>query len=366
MRFGLMAQIQIPRPWNEHSEREAFWNGLDQAVLAEAVGFDYFWLTEQHFYVEIGHSAAPEMFLAALSQRTTRMRLGFGVILLPCHHPFLVAERVATLDVLSKGRAEFGAGRGTAAYIVDGFGVDPEQAREMADESLDAVVSMLVNERFPGHQGRHYDLPARQVIPRPIQRPHPPLWAAASNLSSYERAARRGLGVIGVTRNTPQETAPSVRAYWDTIASADPAGFVGEAPNPHCGAFAIACCHPDDRVGRDMACAAARWYYGDNDAELNRLRFGSSSGVATINAKIGARSNDQLIEDAMVIGGDADTCSRAIERWAEIGLDQMVLMVQAGPAEHEDVMRSIERIGERVIPRFTDAVQTHRREPLEN
>ena len=356
MKFGLMAQIQLPRPWTERSEREAFWNGLDQAELAEAAGFDYFWLTEQHFYVEIGHSAAPEMFLAALSQRTTRLRLGFGVILLPCHHPFLVAERVATLDVLSNGRAEFGAGRGTAAYIVDGFGVDPADARGLADESLDAVVSMLTHERFPGFDGRHYHLPPRQVIPRPIQRPHPPLWVAASNLPTYEHAARRGLGVIGVTRNTPEETALAVRTYWDTIENADPSGFAGVVPNPHCGAFAVACCHPDDRTGRDIACAAARWYYGDNDAELNRLRFGSSSGVKAINAKIGARSDEQLIEDAMVVGGDPDTCSRVIERWAEIGLDQMVLMIQVGRTRHEDVMRSIELIGERVIPRFADAV----------
>ena len=91
----------MPRPWTETSEREAYANALRQAVKAEEVGFDRIWLTEQHFYVEIGHSAAPDMLLAAISQRTTRIRLGFGVIVLPCHHPFQVAERVATLDVLS-------------------------------------------------------------------------------------------------------------------------------------------------------------------------------------------------------------------------------------------------------------------------
>jgi alkanesulfonate monooxygenase SsuD/methylene tetrahydromethanopterin reductase-like flavin-dependent oxidoreductase (luciferase family) len=351
MKFGLMTQIQMPRPWEAETERRAYWDGLDQAAHAEAVGFDYFWITEQHFYVEIGHSCAPEMFLAALSQRTTRMRLGFGVILLPCHHPFLVAERVATLDILSNGRAEFGVGRGTAGYIVEGFGVDPADGRGIADESLEAVMMMFADPHFPGYKGKHFDLPPRQVIPRPIQTPHPPLWAAASNLETYARAAERGVGVLGVTRNTPEETRPAVEAYWDGVRGADPKGFAGVVANPHCGAFAITCCDADDRAGRARACELARWYYGDNDAELNRLRFGSAAGVPVVNEKVCGRTDDELIADAMVIGGDADTCSRAIERWAEIGLDQMVFMIQAGPARNDEVMRSIDLLGEKVIPR---------------
>ena len=101
MKFGLLSQIQVPKPWTETTERQTYWDNLDQAVAAEAAGFSYFWLTEQHFFAEIGHCACPEMVLAALSQRTTTIRLGFAVILMPCHNPFNVAERVATLDVLS-------------------------------------------------------------------------------------------------------------------------------------------------------------------------------------------------------------------------------------------------------------------------
>ena len=113
MKFGLMTQIQMPRPWTETTERQGFWNAIEQVVAAEEAGFDHFWVTEQHFFIEIGHCSQPEMLLAALSQRTKRIRLGFGVVLMPLHNPFYVAERVATLDVLSNGRAEFGAGRGT-------------------------------------------------------------------------------------------------------------------------------------------------------------------------------------------------------------------------------------------------------------
>ena len=192
MKFGLLSQIQVPKPWAEDTERNVYWQNLDHVVAAEHAGFSHFWLTEQHFFAEIGHSPCPEMFLAALSQRTRTIRLGFAVILMPCHNPFMIAERVATLDVLSNGRCEFGAGRGTAAYVVEGLGfnADAEYGREVGREALEAVVQMLEQEHFPGYKGKHFDLPPRQVVPRPIQRPHPPLWFAASNLETFERAGR--------------------------------------------------------------------------------------------------------------------------------------------------------------------------------
>src|ERR1700730_6041789 len=145
MKFGLLSQIQVPKPWREDTERTTYWQNLDQAVAAEHAGFSHFWLTEQHFFAEIGHSACPEMFLAALSQRTTAIRLGFAVILMPCHNPFMIAERVATLGVLSNGRCEFGAGRGTAAYVVEGLGFnsDAEHSRVIGREALAAVGQMI-------------------------------------------------------------------------------------------------------------------------------------------------------------------------------------------------------------------------------
>src|SRR5882762_4412360 len=181
MKFGLMSQLQVPKPWAAESERTVYWQNLDHVAAAEDAGFSYFWLTEQHFFAEIGHSACPEMFLAALSQRTRRIRLGYAVVLMPCHNPFYVAERVATLDVLSNGRCEFGAGRGTSPYVVEGLGFDPAVGRDVGREAMEAVLSMFEHEHFPGYKGKHFDLPARHVVPRPIQQPHPPLWVAASN-----------------------------------------------------------------------------------------------------------------------------------------------------------------------------------------
>ena len=353
MKFGLMTQIQVPRPWGPGAERDAFHNAVAQAAAGEAHGFEYFWITEQHFYYEIGHCSAPEMVLAATSQRTRTLRLGFAVILVPCHNPFYVAERVATLDVLSDGRVEFGSGRGTSPYVVEGLGFDPAEGREIGREAMGAILQMFEQDLFSGHNGKHFDLPPRHVVPRPLQLPHPPLWYVASNFDTYERAGKDGVGVIGVTRNTPDETAPAVAAYRAAIRSSRPSEWLGRKSNDQVGVYAIAACDSDDAVGRRLACAAARWYYGDNDAEVNKYRFATAQGGARqVVEKIARRSDDQLIEDAMAIGGNPDTVCRQVEKWAEAGVDQMIFMFQAGHMTHEQVMCSIELVGDKVLPRF--------------
>lgn len=347
-----MTQIQMPRPWNTSTEMDAYHNTVAQAVAGEAAGFSHYWITEQHFFTEIGHSPCPDMLLAAISQRTSAIRLGFSVILMTINNPFAIAERVGTLDNLSRGRVEFGMGRGSTPYMVDAFGVTRPEERERAAEATSAVMQMFAEEKFSGFKGKYFDLPARHVLPRLVQRPHPPLWAAASNLASYERAARQGLGVIGVTRNSIDETRDAIRHYRATIRSADPAGFVGRMANEQVGGFALAYCHEDDRTGRDKACAAARWYNGDNDAELNNVRFATAGGVEAVVDKFRHRSNDQLIEDGMAIGGNPDSICRSVEKWAEAGLDQMIFLLQAGRTTHDEVLRSIDLIGRHVIPRF--------------
>jgi alkanesulfonate monooxygenase SsuD/methylene tetrahydromethanopterin reductase-like flavin-dependent oxidoreductase (luciferase family) len=352
VKFGVMTQIQMPQPWEDNAELHAYRNAIAQAEAADAMGFSHYWITEQHFFLEIGHSACPDMLLAAISQRTTRIRLGFSVILMTVNNPFAIAERVATLDVLTNGRVDFGMGRGSTPYMVEAFGVDHTSQQDIAREATEAVMRMFAEEKFSGYKGEHFDLPSRHVLPRPIQRPHPPLWAAASNLSSYERAGRQGLGVIGVTRNSVTETRDAIRAYRSAIRDADPKSFVGAYANEQVAGFALSYCAEDDRVGRDKACAAARWYNGDNEAVLNPVRFATAGGVEAVVAKFRDRTNDQLIEDGMAIGGNPDTVSRIVEKWAEAGLDQMIFVLQAGRTTHDEAMRSIELIGRKVIPRF--------------
>ena len=354
MKFGLMTQVQMPRPWGPNAEVQAYRNAVSQAEAAEAAGFSYFWTTEQHFFYEIGHSPCPDILLAAVSERTNRIRLGFAVMLMTVHNPFIVAEKVATLDVLSNGRVDFGMGRGSTSYMVEAFGVDAVSSRDQANEATEAVLRMFAEEKFSGFKGEYYDLPERYVVPKPVQKPHPPLWIAASNLETYEHAARMGVGVIGVTRNSIAETRSAIAQYRDVIRG-DRSGFIGAYPNEHVGVFALACVHEDDRIGRDIACAAARWYNGDNDAVLNKVRFGTAGGLEKVVAKFRSRTNDELLEDGMAIGGNPDTVSRIVEKWHAAGVDQMIFVLQAGRTTHDQVMRSIELIGQKVIPRFADA-----------
>jgi alkanesulfonate monooxygenase SsuD/methylene tetrahydromethanopterin reductase-like flavin-dependent oxidoreductase (luciferase family) len=349
-----MTQIQMPRPWEPNAEVSAYRNAVAQAVAAEAAGFSHFWTTEQHFFYEIGHSPCPDILLAAVSERTSRIRLGFAVMLMTVHNPFIVAEKVATLDVLSNGRVDFGMGRGSTSYMVEAFGVDAVSSREKSHEVTEAVLKMFSEEKFGGFKGKHYNLPERYVVPKPVQKPHPPLWIAASNLETYAHAARTGVGVIGVTRNSISETRSAIAEYRELIRG-DRSGFIGAYPNEHVGVFALACVHDDDHIGRDIACSAARWYNGDNDAVLNKVRFGTAGGLEKVVAKFRARTNDELLEDGMAIGGNPDTVSRIVEKWKDAGVDQMIFVLQAGRTTHDQVMRSIELIGEKVIPRFAEA-----------
>jgi alkanesulfonate monooxygenase SsuD/methylene tetrahydromethanopterin reductase-like flavin-dependent oxidoreductase (luciferase family) len=354
VKFGLMTQIQMPRPWGPNAEVQAYNNAIAQAAAADAAGFGYYWITEQHFFLEIGHSACPDMLLAAISQRTRRIRLGTSVVLMTVNNPFAIAERIATLDVLTNGRVDFGMGRGSTHYMVEAFGVDRATERERAAEATEAVMRMFAEDPFTGFKGKFFDLPQRDVLPRVVQIPHPPLWVAASNLSSYERAGRQGVGVIGVTRNSIAETRDAIRTYRAAIRSGDRKDFIGGYPNEQVAGFALACCHEDDRTGRDIACAAARWYNGDNDTALNPVRFATAGGVEAVVSKFRSRSNDELIEDGMAIGGNPDTVCRVVEKWAEAGMDQMIFLLQAGRITHDEVLRSIDLIGEKVIPRFAD------------
>jgi alkanesulfonate monooxygenase SsuD/methylene tetrahydromethanopterin reductase-like flavin-dependent oxidoreductase (luciferase family) len=156
--------------------------------------------------------------------------------------------------------------------------------------------------------------------------------------------------VIGVTRNSIAETKAAVDRYHAVCESETPT--VARRPNPTTAVFGIGMCHEDDATGRALACKAARWYYGDNDAELNSQRFTTAGGVEAVRARIAAQSDEELITNGMAIGGNPDTVCRVVEKWATTGIDQFIFFMQAGFARHDDVMRSIELIGKKVIPRF--------------
>src|SRR5713101_7957450 len=174
MKFGIFYEHQLPRPWEDGSELKLFQDALSQVELADKLGIDHAWEVENHFLEEYSHSSSPEVFLAACSQRTRNIRLGHGIVLMPPNYnpPARIAERIATLDLVSGGRVEFGTGEASSAAELGGFGVPREAKRAMWEETLDAVTRMFAENPFTGYEGDFFTMPPRYVLPRPLQKPH--------------------------------------------------------------------------------------------------------------------------------------------------------------------------------------------------
>src|SRR5438270_13102932 len=228
MRFGLFYEHQLPRPWEDGAEQRLYDDALEQIEIADRAGFDYVWQVEHHFMEEYSHSSAPEVFLAAASQRTTRIRLGHGIVnVMPqVNHPARVAERIATLDLVSGGRVEFGTGESSAELELGGFRIPRADKREMWQESLGAIARMFVEDSFLGHEGKYFSMPVRNVVPKPVQKPHPPLWVACSRRETIHLAAKLGIGALTFAFVSPEEARQWVTDYYTTLENeCEPIGY---------------------------------------------------------------------------------------------------------------------------------------------
>ena len=236
MKFGGIHLMGLPRPWTSESERTLLNDALDIAELSDQCGFDYVWATEHHFLEEYSHASAPEIFLAACSQRTKNIRLAHGIIQTPpqINHPARVAERIAALDLISNGRCEFGMGSGATTTELGGFLVPQEEKKAMQLEGMRVAVRMLVEDPFTGFEGKYVKVPPRNLVPKPLQKPHPPLWMACSRRESIIDAARLGLGALTFSFVTAAEARQWVKDYYATMENeCEPLGY---AVNP---SFAI-------------------------------------------------------------------------------------------------------------------------------
>ena len=203
MKFGIFYELQLPRPWKEGDEHKLYQNALSQLELADKLGYDYAWEVEHHFLEEYSHSPSPESFLAAASQRTKKIRLGHGILQLTTNHPARVAERVACLDLLSSGRCEFGMGESASITELEPFGVAIENKREIFEEAVQAIIPMF-KDGPSEHHGKYFNMPLRHVLPKPMQKPHPPLWVACSQLETLAKCwARSASSSSPPTPRTP-------------------------------------------------------------------------------------------------------------------------------------------------------------------
>jgi alkanesulfonate monooxygenase SsuD/methylene tetrahydromethanopterin reductase-like flavin-dependent oxidoreductase (luciferase family) len=374
MKFDLLYELQMPKPHDERSEWRCYHEALEQIELADRLGYDTVWEVEHHFLTEFAHSSAPEVFLGAVSQRTKHIRIGHGVTLLPhkFNHPIRVAERVAALDILSNGRVEFGTGR-SSQFEQAGFEIDTAESRDMWQESLEMIPRMWTEDPFE-YEGRFVSVPSRSIVPKPLQKPHPPIWTAATSPATWELAGRNGIGILGLTIfvSVPQ-LAERVRVYREALKTAKP---VGKFVNDRVGAFTIV--HVADTRARAMA-------NGGADAAINYLLYAfrvlggfvdprgggmkrelvadevASTPYRDLIAKEypliakmqkGECDFDELDAEDMVIVGDVDHCLRKVERYAEAGLDHFIALMQCDRIPHDDVKRSIELFATEIAPRF--------------
>jgi alkanesulfonate monooxygenase SsuD/methylene tetrahydromethanopterin reductase-like flavin-dependent oxidoreductase (luciferase family) len=387
VKFGIFYEHQLPRPWAEDSEHKLFKDALDQIELADTLGYDYVWEVEHHFLEEYSHSSAPEVFLAAASQRTSRIRLGHGIVPLPpAYNPTArVAERIATLDLVSDGRVDFGTGETSSEAELGGFGIDRALKRDQWDEALDAVTRMFVEQPFAGYQGKYIDMPVRDVLPKTLQKPHPPLWVACSRRDTIHLAATKGIGALSFSFVEPDEARMWVDDYYDTIASEEcvPGGF---AVNPNLAVVLPMMCHEDEQTAIDRGLDGAHffgyslghWYiYGEHtlgrtnvweEFERNRHRFGFSRETAAQTGQVlGAQLFQRGIGSLRGAVGTPEQLRYLVREYEEVGVDQIIFVSQAGRNRHEHICESLELFAREVMPEFkerADAIEQAKLERL--
>ncbi len=353
MKLGIFYELQLPRPWNSDSELKLFQNSLEQVELADRLGFDYVWAVEHHFLEEYAHSSAPEVFLAACSQRAKRIRLGHGVVLMPpgYNHPARVAERIATLDLVSNGRVDFGTGESSSEAELGGFGIPRGDKRAMWQEALEATCRMMSEEPFLGYEGTHFRMPVRNVVPKPVQKPHPPVWVACSRRETILLAARLGLGALSFTFMSPDEARQWAADYYATLETeAQP---IAAAVNPNLAIVTGFMCDRDPARARNAAEEGLRFfayalghYYLFGRHEPARTDIWSNYRANPLSLPI--------IDGATSCVGTPDQVRASLRAFEDAGIDQVVLVSQAGNNRHEDICASLELLAREVMPEFKE------------
>jgi len=350
MKFGVFYEHQLPRPWHERSEYELLQSSLDQIELADRLGYDYAWEVEHHFLEEYSHSSAPEVFLGAASQRTKRIRLGHGIIQLPTNHPARVAERVSTLDLLSHGRVELGIGEGSSTTELHPFGRRFRDKRAVWEEAVQALVPMFGDAPVE-HHGEYFDVPLRNVLPKPYQKPHPPLWVACSQLDTIEMAGRRGMGALGFQFVSGDAATAWVNAYYNAFVRRQEK-LADYATNPNIALVSgFMCAETDEEAlrrsdGWTFFSFALRYYATTGNPD----GAGGTSLWAEYERWRATPAGQQLRASQLI--GSPGTLRRRLERMQASHIDQVILLNQAGRNTHEHICESLELFAREVMPEF--------------
>ena len=349
MRFGLLYELQLPRPWLEASEHQLFQDAMSEVEAADRLGYDYVWANEHHFLEEYSHNSAPEVFLAACAARTRRIHVGHGVVLSPPGYnaPARVAERIATLDLISSGRVEWGTGQSASRTELEGFGIDLAQKKAMWAEATEQTANMLAMSPYPGFEGRFFSMPCRNVVPKPYQKPHPPIWVACSSRETIHAAARAGIGALAFAFIDPTEAAHWATEYYDIIKSEECVP-IGHAVNANIAMVTGFSCHHDEAEAQARGLEAFQFF---GYALGHFYAYGQHKpGVTDIWERFQlARAHLPKVAEGNGIGTPAQLLER-MRKYEEAGVDQVIFIQQAGRNKHEHVIDSLELFSKEVMP----------------
>ena len=343
MEFGTFLLMQSP---SARSSSEIFSRGIEIAQAAEALGFRNIWLAEHHFST-YGYLSRPVQLATFIAAKTTRLRVGTAVIVVPLHHPLVIAEEIATLDLLAGGRVDIGLGRGYQHYEFERFGLELEGSRARWEEAVDVILKALDGGPFT-YDGKYYRIPETTIFPQPAQRPRPPFWITAQSPESIEAAVRRGFNVLTGGFGIPIERTAEFRRLFDRLV-----GEIKPARPLHVGvqrAVHVTDSHADARA----AAEEARWNMRVTLSLRNHYeRVEGGRAVPVPAAK--EPDVDDLLDRFLVIG-TPDTCIRQISRIRElVGIDHFNCSFWFGDLEHARVLRSMELFAREVMPAFRGA-----------
>jgi len=362
MKFGTFYQQQMPRPWDDGVEAKNFADHIEQAVVADELGFNSVWVTEHHFLEEYSHSSAPEIFLGAVAARTKRIRLAHGIRHTPpgIKHPARIAEEIATLDVISNGRVEFGVGEGATRLELGAHHISGREKRAMSMEANEQIANMLAMSPYPGWDGEFFKMECRNVVPKPVQRPHPPMWLACTNRDTIALAGRLGLGALAFSFVDPSEASQWAEIYYDAIKS-DECVPISHTVNPRL-AMVSGLSIDDDR-----ATAIRGGYHCFNffkfalNATLMRDTVPGYTNLWAdyMREQHGDEGCEMAINEALAQGdiytgasGTVEDIRRRMRIFEEAGVDEVIFTIQGGGRTHEHICDTLRRFAGQIMPEF--------------
>lgn len=340
MEFGTFLLMQSP---SADTSESIYQRGVELTQAAEDLGFANMWLAEHHFST-YGYLSRPLTYALHLANKTRRIRVGTAVIVVPLHHPLIIAEEIATVDLLTEGRLDVGLGRGYQRYEFERLGQDLGESRTRWEEAVDIILLALAGKTFH-YEGRHYTVPETTVFPRPVQAPHPPIWVTAQSPESIETTVRRGFHLLSGGFGVPIERLREFRRIFD--------GHVAEHPPRQ--PIRVGTQRPvyvtDDEADARAAAEQARWNMRVTLSLRNnyeQVDEGRAMPVPFANEP----STDDLLEKFAVIG-TPDTCIRQIRRLQEaMRIDHFNASFWFGDLTQQQVLRSMRLFADKVMPAF--------------